>query len=56
MTMVDALSTLRLSPLCGPINGGTTLNIYGTGMNASIPQDSEVMIKFGTTDQQRVNK
>ena len=49
MTMVPALSTFRLSPLCGPIIGGTKLNIYGTGMNSSIPQESEVMVKFGTT-------
>jgi hypothetical protein len=30
---VAALSTLRISPLCGPIDGGTKINIYGTGMN-----------------------
>jgi len=36
-TMVDPISTLRLSPLCGPIDGGTIINIYGSGMNASIP-------------------
>lgn len=56
MTMVPALSTFRLSPLCGPIIGGTHLNIYGTGMNASIPQESEVMVKFGTTHLQKIDK
>jgi hypothetical protein len=45
--MVPALSTLRLSPLAGPIQGGTVINIYGTGMNESIPQESTVMAKFG---------
>lgn len=49
MTMVDALSTLRISPLCGPVDGGTKVNIYGTGMNSSIPQEATVMVKFGTT-------
>lgn len=56
MTMVPALSTYRLSPLSGPIIGGTHLNIYGTGMNASIPQESEVMVKFGTTHLQKIDK
>ena len=49
MSMVDALSTLRLAPLCGPVIGGTKLNIYGTGFNSSVPPEAEVMIKFGTT-------
>lgn len=56
MSMVDPLSTYRLSPLCGPISGGTRVNIYGTGMNASIPQEAEVMVKFGTTHAQAVDK
>jgi hypothetical protein len=30
---VSALSTLRISPLCGPVDGGTKINIYGSGMN-----------------------
>jgi hypothetical protein len=49
MNMVDALSTLRISPLCGPIDGGTKVNIYGTGMNSSVPQEASVIVKFGTT-------
>jgi len=56
MNMVDALSTLRISPLCGPIDGGTKVNIYGTGMNSSVPQEATVMVKFGTTHQQSVDK
>jgi hypothetical protein len=56
MSMVDALSTYRLSPLCGPITGGTSVNIYGTGMNSSVPQEAEVMVKFGTTHAQAVDK
>jgi hypothetical protein len=56
MSMVDALSTYRLSPLCGPIIGGTSVNIYGSGFNSSVPQEAEVMIKFGTTHQQAVDK
>lgn len=56
MHMVDALSTLRISPLCGPIDGGTKVNIYGTGMNASEPQDASVIVKFGTTHSQQVDK
>lgn len=47
MTMVDPISTLRLSPLSGPVDGGTLLTIYGSGMNASIPQEAEVLVKFG---------
>jgi hypothetical protein len=56
MNMVDALSTLRISPLCGPIDGGTKVNIYGTGMNSSVPQESPVIVKFGTTHSQLVDK
>ena len=56
MNMVDALSTLRISPLCGPIDGGTKVNIYGTGMNSSVPQESPVIVKFGTTHSQQVDK
>lgn len=56
MSMVDPLSTYRLSPLCGPIGGGTAVNIYGTGMNSSVPQEAEVMVKFGTTHAQAVDK
>jgi hypothetical protein len=56
MTMVDALSTLRISPLCGPVDGGTKVNIYGTGMNSSIPQEATVMVKFGTTHAQSIDK
>jgi hypothetical protein len=56
MNMVDALSTLRISPLCGPIDGGTKVNIYGTGMNSSVPQEASVIVKFGTTHSQQVDK
>jgi len=56
MNMVDALSTLRISPLCGPIDGGTKVNIYGTGMNSSVPQEAPVIVKFGTTHSQQVDK
>lgn len=56
MNMVDALSTLRISPLAGPIDGGTKVNIYGTGMNASIPQEATVIVKFGTTHSQPIDK
>lgn len=56
MTMVDPISTLRLAPLSGPIDGGTTINIYGSGMNASIPEDAEVLVKFGNLMTQLVDK
>jgi hypothetical protein len=56
MNMVDALSTLRISPLCGPIDGGTKVNIYGTGMNSSVPQEASVIVKFGTTHSQQIDK
>lgn len=56
MTMVDPISTLRLSPLSGPTDGGTLLIIYGSGMNASIPQESEVLVKFGNLMTQPVDK
>ena len=46
--MVEPLMNLRISPLSGPINGFTKVNIYGTGINASLPQDKAVFIKFGT--------
>jgi len=55
-TMVDPISTLRLSPLSGPIDGGTLLTIYGSGMNASIPQEVEVLVKFGNIMTQPVDK
>lgn len=55
-TMVDPISTLRLSPLSGPVDGGTLLTIYGSGMNASIPQEVEVLVKFGNIMTQPVDK
>lgn len=55
-TFVEPLSTLRLSPLCGPIDGGTPVNIYGTGMNDSVPEEAEVMVKFGTTHAMQIDK
>jgi len=54
--MVDPISTLRLSPLSGPVDGGTLLTIYGSGMNASVPQEVEVLVKFGNIMTQPVDK
>lgn len=56
MTMVDPISTLRISPLSGPVDGGTTIVIYGSGMNASIPQEAEVLVKFGNIMTQPIDK
>ena len=54
--MVDPISTLRISPLSGPVDGGTTIVIYGSGMNASIPQEAEVLVKFGNIMTQPIDK
>lgn len=54
--MVEALTNLRIAPTAGPIDGATKINLYGTGLNSSIPADTAVFVKFGNIHSQQLLK
>jgi hypothetical protein len=56
ITFVENLKVLKLSPLAGPIEGGSKVKFYGYGYTASIPKDKEVYVKFGTAESIRMDK
>jgi hypothetical protein len=37
--MVEALTTMRISPMSGPIDGATKVSLYGTGFTSSQPPE-----------------
>lgn len=45
--IVDELKNYRISPMAGPIMGGTNLTIWGTGYTVSQQQQVPLFIKFG---------
>lgn len=55
-TFVEKLTIQRVSPMSGPIGGSTKVNIYASGINASIPVESGVFVKFGTIESDQVSK
>lgn len=56
LVIVDELKTLRLTPMSGPIMGGTNVTIWGTGFLASMPITTPLWIKFGNLEYQRMVK
>ena len=54
--IVDELTALRLSPMSGPIMGGTNVTVYGTGFLSSQPITTPLWIKFGNLEYQRMIK
>lgn len=55
-SFVDKLEIYRIAPLSGPLGGKTPVKIYGTGLLSSIPKETEVFVKFGGIDTQKVDK
>ena len=53
---MEELKIWRISPLAGPIDGSTRVNIFGNGFNSSVPIESSVFVKFGTIEAQEVVK
>ena len=56
MTIVENLKALKISPMAGPIEGGTKVKLYGYGFSQSIPKEQEVHIRFGTIETQVMDK
>lgn len=50
MDIVDELKNLRLSPMAGPIMGGTNVTVWGTGFMSSKPVTIPLYMKFGNLD------
>lgn len=53
---VDKLQIYRIAPMAGPVEGATKVKIYGSGFLSSIPKESELYLKFGTNEMQKVDK
>lgn len=56
ITIVENLKALKISPMAGPIEGGSKVKFYGFGFTQSIPKDTEVYVRFGTADSQLLDK
>lgn len=54
--IVEALTNIRISPMSGPIQGGTKVKLYGTGYTQSDPKDAPVYIKFGNLASEALDK
>ena len=50
LDVVEELKNLRLSPMAGPIMGGTNLTVWGTGFLSSKPVTIPLYLKFGNLD------
>lgn len=56
INIVEALNIQKISPISGPIEGGTKIKLYGSGFDASLPKEKEVYIRFGTLEHQLLDK
>lgn len=56
INIVDELKNLRISPMAGPIMGGTNITVWGTGYTVSQPVTAPLYIKFGNLDYSKINK
>lgn len=54
--IVDELKNLRLSPMAGPIMGGSNVTVWGTGFLASVPVTIPLYVKFGNLDYVQMTK
>lgn len=54
--IVEPLTAVKISPLAGPINGGTKIKLYGSGYDASIPAEKEVYVRFGALESVLLDK
>jgi hypothetical protein len=53
---VDKLQIYRIAPMAGPVEGATKVKIYGSGFLSSMPKESELYLKFGTNEMQKIDK
>jgi len=42
--------------MAGPIEGSTSVKLYGSGFLSSIPKESDVFVKFGNHEMIKVEK
>ena len=56
ITIVENLKAFRLSPMAGPIEGGTRVKLYGYGYMSSIPKSTDLFVRFGSFDSQPMEK
>lgn len=56
ISFVEQLTAFRISPLAGPLDGSTTVKVYGYGMTSAVPKDTLVYVRFGTQDVQVLDK
>lgn len=54
--IVEELKSLRISPMAGPIMGGTNITVWGTGFLSSKPVNTPLFIKFGNLEYHQLFK